>query len=55
MLEALRVSTAAQLEGAEGELRFWLKELDPDADKRITRDEFAAALSRHSITWHRIA
>lgn len=46
MLEQLEVTTAARLREAEDELRFWLKELDPDADKRITEPEFEAALSR---------
>lgn len=46
MLEQLEVATAAQLREAEGELRFWLKELDPDADQRITEPEFEAALGR---------
>ena len=53
MLEALEVSTAARLREAEGELRFWLKELDPDADRRVTRDEFAAALGRWGPILHR--
>lgn len=46
MLEALGVATAAGVAAAEGELRFWLQELDPDADRRITRREFATALAR---------
>lgn len=49
MLEELEVSTTARLADAEGELRFWLKELDPDADRRITRAEFAAALGRRAV------
>ncbi len=49
MLEELEVSTTARLADAEGELRFWLKELDPDADRRITRSEFAAALGRRAV------
>ena len=49
MLEELQVATAAQLRDAEGELRFWLKELDPDADKRITEREFETALSRYAV------
>lgn len=49
MLEQLQVATAAQLRGSEAELRFWLKELDPDADKRITEREFETALSRYAV------
>ncbi len=49
MLEELQVATAAQLRGSEAELRFWLKELDPDADKRITEQEFETALCRYAV------
>ena len=49
MLEELQVATAAQLAGSEAELRFWLKELDPDADRRITKREFESALSRYAV------